>query len=128
MNESLKEYPQIIAGYIFGSRIKGNNSRDSDLDMALVCFDKNGISPVDLALKIEKIIPKYLLDLSVIDLNNDPLILTQVLNGKMVYQKSLSERVELEKNILHLYEDSLNFRKIRDHYLEKSFKEGVYAC
>lgn len=123
----LRQYPKIIAGYIFGSRLKGQNHPDSDLDIGLICFDKNGVSPLDLTVKISKIILKPEVDVVLVDLKSDPLLLIQMASAKVIYEKSLGKRTLLENKILLLYEDSKPLTAIKNYYLEKSFKEGLYA-
>lgn len=123
----LKLYPAIAAGYLFGSRVKGKNLPTSDLDLGLVCPKKEEFSPLELAVGLDKLNLPYKLDPVVVDLEDNPLLLIQIVNGKVVYQKSLGERVDLETRILHFYEDSRPLREIKKHYLERSFREGVYA-
>ncbi len=95
--------------------------------MGIVCLDKKEISPIEMGGTINQIIPKYDADVNVSDYNDDPLLLIQIINGKLIYQKSLETRLRLETQILHLYEDYQILRKISKYYLEKSFKKGVYA-
>ncbi len=127
MQDILKTYPQVVASYLFGSYFSGKTHPKSDLDIGIVCFNKQGISPVAIGTKLGELISNYQADVSLLDLNDSALVLIQVINGKLVYQKSLAERAALETRILHLYEDYSYFRKIHNYYLNKSFREGVYA-
>lgn len=127
LKKMLSSYPQIVAGYLFGSRTKGTNTQESDLDMALVSQNKEGLSPIEIALRVEKIVKNYKTDVSILALDDSPLLLKEALNGKVIYEKNPVERVELETRILNFYEDFLAFRKVANYYLDKSFKEGVYA-
>lgn len=123
----LKTFPAIIAGYLFGSRVKGRSLPTSDLDLGLVCFKKEGFSPLELAVNLDRLNLPYNLDSVVVDLEDDPLLLIQIINGEVVYQKSLRERIVLETRILHFYEDDQHLMAIKKYYLDKSFKEGIYA-
>lgn len=127
LQDLLCKYPQIISVYLFGSRVKSTDKPKSDLDVGIVCLDKKEISPLEMGETINKIIPKYDTDISVSDFNGDPLLLIQIINGKLIYQKNLKARLLMETQILHLYEDYQILRKISKYYLEKSFKKGVYA-
>lgn len=123
----LKKQQKIIACYLFGSRVSASSHPKSDLDIGVLCVDKKGISPVEIAINLSKSIPDYQPDASILDLNDDPLVLIRVINGMLVYQKSLAERIALETRILHLYEDYRHLRSISNYYLNKSFREGIYA-
>lgn len=123
----LKTYPQVVSCYLFGSYFSGKTHPKSDLDIGVVCIDKQGTSPIEIGTKIGESISNYQADVSFLDLNDSALVLIQIINGKLVYQKSLAERAALETRILHLYEDYRYFRRIHNHYLDKSFREGVYA-
>lgn len=127
VNKILASYPLIISGYLFGSRIKGRHTSKSDLDLGLLCLSKRSLDSPAISVQLEKIVTAYALDVEILDLESDPLILIQVINGKLIYQKTLSERASLETRILHLYEDDKVLGKIRSYYLYKSFKEGIYA-
>lgn len=120
-------YRQIIAVYLFGSRIKGNFIKSSDLDVGILCEEKKGLNPLAVFTEVSQIITDYTPDIVTVDLNDDPVFLIRIINGKVLYQKNLLERISLETRILHLYEDQQAFGRIRKYYLDKSFKEGVYA-
>lgn len=123
----LNKYPQIIAGYLFGSRIKKTNLPSSDLDLGLICLNKKNLPVTDIFFDFKKFFPEYILDPVILDLNNNPLVLIQVINGKQIYQYTLSDRLDLETRIIYLFEDYRNYQKINRYYLDKSFKEGIYA-
>lgn len=127
LSRLLASYPQIVAGYIFGSRLKRRANPGSDLDIGVICFRKSKLSPIELELKLEKVFTNFQLDLSLLDLNDDPFLLIQIINGQLIYQKNLKERLELENRILFLYEDYKILKKIDSYYLNQSFKKGVYA-
>ena len=116
-----------MAVYIFGSQISGRKRPTSDLDIAVLCLAKNRLNQLESAVKIQNVIRGLETDLVVVDLSDNPLLLIQIINGKMIYQKDLTSRAQLEARILHLYEDSRHLRKIENHYLKKSFTEGIYA-
>lgn len=127
LKKLLQQYPNIIAGYIFGSRFKGTNRQDSDLDIGLVCFNKDDISPLELNLEIAKIITKPEIDTILTDTNSDPLLLIQMIDGEVIFEKNLSDRTELESRILWIYEDNKNLIKIKNYYLQKSFNKHTVA-
>lgn len=123
----LWNFPKVTAGYLYGSQVKGKDNPQSDLDMGIICSNRMGISPTKMGVELQQFIPQLHLDLTVLDSDSDPLLLIQVINGRLIYQKSLKERLLMETKLLHLYEDNLILRKINNYYLEKSFKEGLYS-
>ena|SRR3990170_5018146 len=118
---------QIICAYIFGSQVKGKETKSSDLDIAAVCFEKKNVDIRKLMRKFQEIFPEVETDFSLVDIENDPLFLMQIINGKVIYEKTLNQRTKLETAILHKFEDSEHLRRIDDNYLNKSFEEGIYA-
>lgn len=120
-------YPQVVSCYAFGSRITGNNHPDSDLDIGILCFDKQSLSPVDVGEAIQKLIGDYQADVILLDLSDYPLILSRVLSGMVLYQKTLRDRAEVERRILHSLEDERHYQQIRRLYLNQSFTKGIYA-
>lgn len=123
----LAGYPQVVACYAFGSRISGNNRPDSDLDIGVLCFDKQGHSPINIGEALQKLIGDFRVDVILLDLSDYPLILSKVLSGIVLYQKTLRDRAEIERRILHSLEDERHYQQIRRHYLNQSFTKGVYA-
>jgi len=127
VGELLDGYTQVVAGYIFGSRVKGNNHVDSDLDVALFCKNKTEIALLEVTAKLQRILPNFELDVVAVDLTNDPLFLCQIINGTVIYEKSFFQRAGLESKAVFLYEDCKKIARIKKYYLDKSFKEGTYA-
>src|SRR3989304_831283 len=127
VNSFLAKEPDVVASYIFGSYSKGKGTPKSDVDMGVLCFDKSKLNQMGISLEFDKIIKSPKIDLIICDLSSDPLLLSQIINGNVFYQKSVSERSLLETRILKLIEDDGFLRKIKDYYLNKSFEEGIYA-
>ena len=123
----LKKEEAIICAYLFGSRLKGKEIKSSDLDIAAVCFDKSDVDIRKLMAEVQKIFPKVETDFSLADLESEPIFLIQIINGRVIYEKSTTDRASLESKIILKYEDTRRFRNIRNYYLDKSFKEGIYA-
>ncbi|KKQ42939.1 MAG: putative nucleotidyltransferase [Microgenomates group bacterium GW2011_GWC1_37_8] len=118
---------EIISAYVFGSRAKGKETKSSDLDIGILCLEKSAVNQRRLATDIQKLISGTETDVVLADLSNNPLLLIQIINGNLIYEKNSRERTNLESRVLFSYEDSKHFRNIKKFYLEKSFKEGIYA-
>lgn len=119
--------PQIIAGYLFGSYQTSRQRLTSDIDLGFLCFDKADLDIPSFALSVSKLLLPKEADVVVCDLKEKPLILIEIINGKVILQKNIKDRVLLESRILKLYEDYLHLQSIKNYYLDKSFSEGIYA-
>ena|ERR1035438_541513 len=53
----LRKFPQIEKGIIFGSRAKGNYQQGSDVDIAIVCKDKNIAGKISFILNEDSPLP-----------------------------------------------------------------------
>lgn len=123
----LKPEPNIIAGYLFGSRMSNYAASKSDLDLALVVSDPKKAAYEDLYLKIAKVFSQEL-DLRIIHEETSPFFIFQVLKtGKLLYQKTERERVQFETKALREFYDSEYTRSIYDHYLKESLEKGGYG-
>lgn len=120
-------HPQIIAGYLFGSFSTGNQRPDSDIDLGFICYDKSDLDIPVFSVSLNKLLSSKVSDVTVLDLNEKPLILMEIINGKVLYQKSVNDRIKLENRILKYYEDYLHLQSIKNYYLNKSFTQGIYA-
>lgn len=121
-------YPTIVAVYLFGSYAYGKPMKSSDIDIGIVCSDKSKLDVRLIALQIEKLLRPIKTDVVVVDLTDSPLLLTEMLRGKVIYQKNIDERAMFERQIIKLNEDFAAREKIRRIYLDQSFKSGVYAA
>lgn len=120
-------YPQIVAGYLFGSYGRNRQRKGSDIDLGCICFDKTNLDVITFSLALSKLFPTQKTDVVVGDLTEKPIILMEMVKGKLLYQKSLRERSLLEVRILTLYEDYLHVQSIKNYYLTQSFIKGIYA-
>lgn len=119
--------PEIVAGYLFGSYAFNRQKLTSDLDIGFICFERKDIDIVSFSFEVGKIFHSLEVDVVVSDLTDPPLIIAQMMNGKVIYQNNIDQRVILETRILKLYEDYLHLRNISNIYLNQSFTKGIYA-
>lgn len=127
IREIASKNPQIIAGYLFGSYQTGKQRSKSDIDLGFLCFDKTGLAIPSFSLSISKLFLPKDADVNTFDIEEKPLILIEIINGMVIYQKSIDERILLEKRVLKFYEDYLHLQSIKNYYLNKSFAQGLYA-
>lgn len=121
LGKILQAEENIIAAYVFGSRIKGTAGKKSDLDLALVVKDESLVSYGALYLQINNLFPSLEVDVRIVSINSSPLFLFQILkNGICIYKKEESERVKFEVSVLKNYYDGEHLRGIYNHYLKKT--------
>ena len=82
-----KQFPEVVAIYLFGSRADGTATPESDYDLAVLLPDGKKIDPVflfNLTLDLSATINQ---DLDLIDLNACSTVLAFqiVMKGKMIY-------------------------------------------
>lgn len=119
--------PEIAAGYLFGSYASNRQKLTSDIDLGFICDKKKDIDVLSFSLAVSKLFLPLETDVVVSDLADSPLILSQMLNGHLIYQKNLEQRIAIEGKILKLYEDYLHLQDIKNIYLKQSFTQGIYA-
>lgn len=118
---------EIVAGYLFGSYASNRQRLTSDLDLGFICYAKKDINVLSFSLVVGKLFLPLETDVVVSDLTDSPLILSQMMSGRLIYQKNLEHRITLEGRIVKLYEDYLHLQNIKNIYLNQSFTKGIYA-
>lgn len=116
-----KHLPQIVAVYLYGSRMGGYAAKGSDLDIAIIVDDIQGINYDQLYAKISKIIMHVELDLRVVTFKDDPTYLFEVIKGQCIYQRSDRDKINLETRALRNFYDGQHIRDIYYYYLKQSF-------
>lgn len=116
-----KKLPVVVAVYLYGSRVGAYAAKASDLDMAVIVDDIEGVSYDELYSPISRIIKHIELDLRLASLKSDPLYLFEVIKGQCVYQRSDQDRVEFETRVLENFYDGQHIRDIYYYYLKQSF-------
>lgn len=123
----INKQSDIIAAYLFGSSAFDKQTPASDVDLGFLCLSKQNIPIVGLSTEISRVLSEKEVDVIVADLTDKPLLLMEIIKGKLIYEKSTDKRVALETRILKLYDDYLHLNRIKSYYLSKSFSEGIYA-
>lgn len=121
LEEIFKKQPLILAVYLYGSRVRGYASKDSDLDMAVVVDNMGDINYDKFYLEVGKIIKGVELDLRISTPKSDPTYLFEVIGGKYLYQRSKEDRIRFETQVLKIFYDGKHIRDIYHYYLKQSF-------
>ncbi len=129
MLEALQDYfartEEVILAYLFGSRADGTAGPQSDYDFGLLVRSPSLALQARLAHEIGAILGTAQVD--VVILNRAPVELAYavIAQGRLVYQRSLVERVEFEAKVLSLYADYLPvLRQQRKEILEGGRNEA----
>ncbi len=124
LRNMFKKQQNVVAVYVYGSRLKGYNTAKSDLDLAVVVDDVDKINYQSLYLKINQLFKKIEIDLRIVTAKSSPTYLFQVLkSGQCVYQRDEIEKVQFETKALKDFYDSQHLRDIYDRYLRQAFIE-----
>lgn len=124
IREFAKGEKDVVALYLFGSKAKGTDNKESDYDIAVFVKNKSEINIRDLYKKISARFPDpEKLQLTFVDLfNSSPLLLYQIIKyGKLLYEKKKNLFVNLEAMIMRLYFDDEHRRDIYFNYFEKKY-------
>ncbi len=126
----LKNIPEVDLAYLIGSAVSGHQRKDSDLDLALVVNAENfkNFDYGKVHLKVQAVLSDVNLDLRVIlPDKTDYVYLYQVAQGKLIYSKTESARIEFEKKAMLHYFDTQHIRDIFHYYLDERIEEGTYG-
>ena len=121
----LKEDKEILLAYLFGSQAEGTAGPQSDYDIALLVRQPSLALQARLAHEIGIILGKDRAD--VVFLNRAPVELAYavIVQGQLLCQRSVAERVEFEAKVLSLYADYLPIlRRQREEILQDVGKEA----
>jgi len=125
---AIRGEPKIILAYLFGSRAQGRVGELSDYDVAILV---DGKVADDFRYRFGSRLCKELntAKVDLIILNSVPIELAYnvISTGKLIYQQSVSDRVEFEANTLSKYFDYLPvLRKQREELLrESNYETGI---
>jgi len=107
LREHLGRGDEVILAYLFGSQAEGTVGPQSDYDIALLVRRPSLALQARLAHEIGLILGTNRVD--VVFLNRAPVELAYavIAQGRLLYQRSVAERVEFEAKVLSLYGDYL---------------------
>lgn len=119
IKEVVELHPEIIAAYLYGSYVKGMETKESDVDVALLLseqFTQSALYPFRIAGEIEKKLTRKV-DIRILN-GASPSFLNQVFKyGKLVYSRDEKKRVSFEVQALRAYLDikplHLEYNRIR---------------
>ncbi|HEY9246935.1 MAG TPA: nucleotidyltransferase domain-containing protein [Candidatus Methanoperedens sp.] len=131
LTEYFSSKDSIILAYLFGSTVRGDTGRLSDIDIGVLLDEK--ISKKDrfelelkLISEIATLIKKNKIDLVV--LNEAPLLLSyNIIKNGIILKSSEMERVNFETKILSMYMDEKYYIKRHTEETLKKIAEAGFA-
>jgi len=124
----LKGHEEILVSYLYGSTVRGDNAKTSDIDIGLLLkeeFKEDALYPARIAGEIKrKCNLNQEVDIRI--LNNRPYrFLHQVIkNGEVITSQDENERVKFETSVIDGY---IDFKPFYKQYDEKR-KERLLTC
>ena len=82
-----KQDPRILAVYLFGSRTKGEAHAGSDVDLAVLFDEPQGLEEVvDLEIRFERVLAPDVKEVDLVDLGRaNPFLAFDVIRGERIY-------------------------------------------
>jgi len=124
----LEEHEEILVSYLYGSAVRGNRGKTSDLDVGLLLkagFRGDALYPARIAGEIKR---KCRLDREVdirILNNRSYRFLHQVIkNGEVMMSRNEKERVKFETSVIDGY---IDFKPFHEQY-DKQRMERLLGC
>lgn len=136
IREELIRRPEVLAAYVFGSKIKGYARENSDLDVAILVDPDFEIEDYGYQIKIEEELNQLAegLEIDVVVVNSVglPLQYAAAVQGRLIYSRDDQRRAIEEIKISNHYEDLKDFYDLRlKTNLEEAKKDlgkgGFYA-
>lgn len=119
----------VVAVYLYGSFASGSPHKGSDLDIAVLfdgvvnLYDRLGIlysNFPDLSITVEP-------EVRDISLKDSPVFLMNVIQGKNIYAKDETKKIEFEVAVMREFYDTQKLRDIDYSYMKERIREGTYG-
>ncbi|MCX7680605.1 MAG: nucleotidyltransferase domain-containing protein [Anaerolineae bacterium] len=115
----LTEQSEVILAYLFGSQADGSADPQSDYDIAVLVRDPSLELWARLAHEIATVLETERVDLVLLNQAPVELAYAVIAQGRLLYERSVAERVEFEAKVLSLYGDYLPMlRRQREEILK----------
>ncbi len=121
----------VILSYLFGSYIKGNFSKLSDIDIAVLLKKETDCEnylkiKLDLSVKLFEILRDLKTEIDIVILNESSITLKyQVIKyGEVIYKLDEKTRVNFETTVVDYYLDTKPIRDESFKYLLKRIEDG----
>lgn len=109
--------------YIFGSYAKGTNTKNSDLDIAILLGEYTPYDKINLISELVGILNRDDIDVVILNDANSILKFQVIKYGKIVYKVSEYEKVIFESKTMDEYMDMEYYRNRQKQVMDITFKE-----
>ncbi|SHF32456.1 type VII toxin-antitoxin system MntA family adenylyltransferase antitoxin [Caloramator proteoclasticus] len=109
--------------YIFGSYAKGTNTKNSDLDIAILLGEYTPYDKINLISELAGILNRDDIDVVILNDANSILKFQVIKYGKIVYKVSEYEKVIFESKTMDEYMDMEYYRNRQKQVMDITFKE-----
>jgi hypothetical protein len=127
LRQALASEKTVKFAYLFGSQVRGNIGKLSDIDIAVFLDDR--IDPLQCRLRLIEYISKSIgapkVDLIVLN-SATPLLTHQVIKNGVVVKENKRNRIGFEMESLQKYLDTEYLRNTQLSYMRQHLKEGTY--
>jgi len=116
----------VIAAYLFGSRVAGKARPDSDVDTAVLLSEEDGVVRFERRLRLMSEVSEVCgREADVVVLNDaPPLLQDQILrHGRLIFERDRAARVEFEVRAGKIYADLKPMRRFFQQALFREIKE-----
>lgn len=118
----------IKLAYLYGSYARGQERKNSDIDIAIVLKNPRGKTVFGFPADVSVYIPGTEIDLRVISLESEPVFLHSILKNKiLLFAKDEKTRVDFEVKAMKKFFDTEHLRKLNYYYLKKSLEDNSYG-
>lgn len=122
--------PRVAAVYLYGSHARGSANRLSDFDIAVMLEQVDDQTPelqLDAIGTLMGIFQTNDIDVQILTPQTSPALAVRMIQGKLLYCRSLTKKTAIEAQILSRSQDFEPFMRLQIQEMEKRLKEGVYA-
>lgn len=133
IQNELRDIPEILAVFAFGSSVRGNSTPLSDVDIGVVLFEPEKIfaNPQKYQKIYDKVfrvlieaINSQKLDLLFLQKTGLAVQKEAVLDGEIIYTKDLEKTYLYKENVLNSY---LDFKPVINYFQQKIMERGLYG-
>jgi hypothetical protein len=121
IGEVLEAEDAVRLAYVYGSRIRGEARKDSDVDVGVLLEDRadSGIL-LQLTKRLQQVVSEV--DCKRLELTQHPVYLKSVVEeGEVVVERDDRERVAFEVRVMQRYQDDEARRRIYRQYYGEAF-------
>ena len=126
LHDYFSSQQDVIAAYLFGSRVAGKARPDSDVDTAVLISEEDGVARFERRLRLMSEVSEVCgREADVVVLNDaPPLLQHQVLkHGRLIFERDRAARVEFEVRAGKIYADLKPMRRFFQQALFREIKE-----